>query len=122
MRSAILIDHSEIEVGGDDDQQAKEAAVEEAVAGVLGEGTSLGSVQVEDINVSLGCVRDDWEEGDPCPECGSAKISVMNLSEDRYESEGGQFNFMQKGDAMGPDTSYICGNCTTFLRYRAPNE
>lgn len=122
MKSAILLDHSQLEVSGNDEREANAEIIEEAIADVIASGENLGPIEVDDVTVALGCVRDDWEKGDPCPECGSTKISVMNLSEDRYKSEDGEFNFMQKGGAIGPDTSYICGNCTAFLRYQAVND
>lgn len=114
MRSAIVIDHGDVVVSGEEDRSEKTEAVKEAVEELLNE--NLGPIVVDDLTVTLGAHREDWEEGEPCPECGSAKISVMNLSEDRYVSEGGEFEFVKKGDALGPDTSYVCGNCVTFLK------
>lgn len=116
MRSAIVIDHGNVVVSGEEDRSEKTEAVKEAVEELLNENENLGPIVVDDLTVNLGAHREDWEEGEPCPECGSAKISVMNLSEDRYVSEGGEFEFVKKGDALGPDTSYVCGNCVTFLK------
>lgn len=122
MKSAILIDHGDVTVSGDDDRTEKAEAVEAAVEDLLDETDALGPIDIEDFAVDLGAHREDWEEGEPCPECGSENISVMNLSEDRYISEDGEFEFIKKGDAIGPDTSYICGNCVTFLKYSPAAE
>ena len=116
MRSAIIIDHGEITVSGDEDHNEKTEAVEEAVAELLRDGIDLGPIRVEEAKVDLAAVREDWEEGEPCPECGNEEVSVMNLSEDRYSSVDGEFDFRAKGDAIGPDVSHVCGSCVTFLK------
>lgn len=116
MRSAIIIDHGEVTVSGDGEHTEKTEAVEEAVTEILGEDTELGPVSVEGIKVNLGAVREDWEEGEPCPDCGSKDVSVMNVNEDRYDSSDGAFEFTKKGDALGPDVSHVCGSCVTFLK------
>lgn len=122
MKSAIVIDHGDVTVSGDDDRTEKAEAVEAAVKDLLDETDTLGPIKVRDFAVDLGAHREDWKEGEPCPECGSEEISVMNLSEDRYISENGEFEFIKKGDAIGPDTSFVCGNCVTFLKYRPTTE
>ena len=122
MRSAIVIEHGDVAVSGDEDRSEKAEAVKEAVTELLDGNEDLGPIVVDDLTVDLGAHRDGWEEGEPCPECGSTKISVMNLGEDRYVSENGEFEFVKKGDALGPDTSYVCGNCVTFLKYNPATE
>ncbi|KZX46300.1 hypothetical protein [Haloarcula sp. K1] len=122
MKSTILINHDDVMVSGDDDRTEKAKAVEAAVEDLFDETDTLGPITVENLGVNLGAQRDDWEEGEPCPECGSTIISVMNLTEDRYVSESGKFEFVKKGDAIGPDTSYVCGNCVSFLKYSPATE
>lgn len=62
-------------------------------------------------------VHENWEKGEPCPECGSEEISVMALDEDRYHSADGDYEFIRKGDAIGPGVSFICGDCLETLRH-----
>lgn len=117
MRSAIVIQHGDVTVRGEEDRSEKTKAIKKAVEDLLDESEDLGPIVVDGLTINLGAHRKDWEEGEPCPECGSTMISVMNLSEDRYVSEDGMFVFIKKGDAIGPDTSYVCGDCGTFLKY-----
>jgi len=60
--------------------------------------------------------HDDWEEGKPCPECGNDLLSVMALEEDKIKSANGKFDFIKKGDAIGPNFSILCPKCMTTLR------
>jgi predicted RNA-binding Zn-ribbon protein involved in translation (DUF1610 family) len=66
--------------------------------------------------------HDEWEPGQPCPECGNTELSVMGLDEDKYHSEDGETYFVAKGEAIGPETSWICPNCMTELRHLPISE
>lgn len=115
MKSIVLITHDEVEISDDEDHTQKEEQLEEALDEVLN-GQDFGPITTQSISVSLGAQHEDWEEGEPCPECGSTTVSVMELDEGRYISEDGDFEFMKKGDATGPSLSYVCGECVTHLK------
>ena len=64
----------------------------------------------------------EWEPGQPCPECGNTELSVMALDEDKYHSEDGETHFVAKGEAIGPETSWICPQCMTELHHLPISE
>lgn len=63
----------------------------------------------------------DWRAGDPCPHCGGTILSVMEVTENLYESvedEPGEYHleYATYGDAIGPTLSYQCSECMTDIR------
>lgn len=75
----------------------------------------LDTLPAAAIEIHRNVRRPDWERGEPCPECGHETMSVMGVEEDLYESRDGEFRYVKKGDAIGPDLSVICPECMTHL-------
>lgn len=92
-----------------DDSDATDAAALEIVQ------MALDSLTPGDIDIRHSFQHPDWERGDPCPNCGNDILSVMNIEEDYYKSERGEFSFAKKGDAFGPTVSILCPDCMTHL-------
>jgi len=57
----------------------------------------------------------EWEEGEPCPECGNDTLSVMAADEGLYRSRNGEFSYLQNDTAVGTKTSILCPKCMTTL-------
>jgi len=57
---------------------------------------------------------EDWTQGEPCPECGETRMNVVQASGEEYESERGDFEYMDH-------TPYLrmlkisCDGCDTTL-------
>jgi hypothetical protein len=63
----------------------------------------------------------DWSPGEPCPTCGGDVLSVMEATENHYESiedESGEYRleYVTYGDAIGPTLTYWCLECETVIR------
>jgi len=71
MKGAILINHDEVEVSGDDDRIEEAEVVKAAVEDFFDETDTLGPIEVKELVVGLGAYREDWEEGKSCPDCRS---------------------------------------------------
>ena len=87
----------------------------EALGTALEAGLKQTDLNTEDIGVHTGDEHDEWEPGEPCPECGSDRISVMVLSEDIEHHDHQQSEFLKKGDTLGPALSHTCAECLTHL-------
>ena len=71
----------------------------------------LSSLDPED-----GWQHDDWEPGDPCPECGTNRISVIEPREYIYTyDERGDVVQTSYGDVSGPEMNHYCKECDVLL-------
>lgn len=61
--------------------------------------------------------RSDWKRGEPCLECDNRTLSVMAANEDLYDSTDGRFQYIRRGDAIGPPLSILCPDCMTRLAH-----
>lgn len=77
--------------------------------------TAFNDLPHDAIQVHRGTRHPDWERGAPCPECGNQTMSVLAVEEDLYDSSNGEFTFVKKGDALGPQLSVLCPDCMTHL-------
>jgi hypothetical protein len=60
--------------------------------------------------------HDDWEPGDPCPECGTDRISVIEPREYYYTyDEQGDVVQTSYGDVSGPEMNHYCKECDILL-------
>lgn len=59
--------------------------------------------------------HEEWEQGNPCPECGSTDISTVIPYEDIFLSENGEFRYMDQGDYIGSPLSHMCLDCEELL-------
>jgi hypothetical protein len=62
-------------------------------------------------------IHPEWECGEPCPECDGTRISVVSPGEGIYHSKDGEFEYMDNGDLICDALSFMCINCTEFLRH-----
>ncbi|MFT4920821.1 MAG: hypothetical protein ACI8XM_000012 [Haloarculaceae archaeon] len=69
------------------------------------------------IEVAVGVSHPDWEQGNPCPECGETGLSVSETEESIYDSAEGDFQYVSGGDATGGILSVLCPNCMTSLEH-----
>lgn len=60
-------------------------------------------------------VNTNWERGEPCPECGSTEISVEVAHGEIYISEGGNFEYREKGSHIGDVGKPMCVQCEEKL-------
>jgi DNA-directed RNA polymerase subunit RPC12/RpoP len=70
----------------------------------------------------LGVTRDDWNEGDPCPSCGSRRIHALYAGSDELRSEDDELTY---ADDTGWSDNYIryqCLECFTTLDANAPAD
>lgn len=70
----------------------------------------------------LGVHRDDWEKGQPCPECGSTEIKAIYVGSDICHSENGDWEYLQSGPYDDNNIRYDCENCRTRLEANAPAD
>lgn len=71
----------------------------------------LSSLDPED-----GWQHDDWEPGDPCPECGTNRISVIEPREYIYTyDERGDVVQTSYGDVSGHEMNHYCKECDVLL-------
>lgn len=56
--------------------------------------------------------RDDWDRGDPCPECGNATMTEFELSSEMAHAD---YGFAQGGHTHGR-VEIQCNECETTLR------
>jgi hypothetical protein len=99
-----------IELSGDDPDELGEVALDEA------EGL-LDAVDLGTVDVAVGESHSDWEQGEPCPECGERGLSVLESEESIYDSQDGDFQYVSGGDATGGVLSVLCPNCMTYLEH-----
>lgn len=84
----------------------------------LGEVSQLvEAVDAADIEVAVGAGHSEWEQGQPCPDCGSSRLSVLEPEEWIYDSQDGDFQYLSGGDASGGILSVLCPNCMTYLHH-----
>lgn len=60
-------------------------------------------------------VNTNWEQGEPCPECGSTEISIEAVHEEIYISEDGDFEFKQRGVPLDSIGKPMCVECEEKL-------
>ena len=71
----------------------------------------LSSLDPED-----GWQHDDWEPGDPCPECGTNRISVIEPREYIYTyDERGDVVQTSYGDVSGPEMNHYWKECDILI-------
>jgi len=99
-----------IELPGGDSHEHEEVALEDTVA-------LLDAVDPETVDVAVGESHPDWEQGEPCPECGNHGLSVLESEESIYDSHDGDFQYVSGGDATGGILSVLCPNCMTYLEH-----
>ncbi|MFA9517017.1 hypothetical protein ACERIT_07345 [Halopenitus sp. H-Gu1] len=58
--------------------------------------------------------RDDWEPGQPCPECGTSHLHEMHLNEECAIHHDGSSAFSAALDRLGT-VEYWCPECETVL-------
>lgn len=75
----------------------------------------LAAIPSDALEIRQSTHHPDWEHGEPCPECENDVLSVMSVDEDIYASVDGEFEFREKGDALGPELSVLCPECMTHL-------
>jgi ribosomal protein S27E len=112
MKSIIVIEHDHDEI--------------DAVASLLESLRADAEAQLDRIDavVKLAEKHPDWGRGKPCPECGNITLSCMRAEEDIYVSEGGEFTYVDSGDAIGPVLNVVCPECdnlTTLEQTPVPN-
>jgi hypothetical protein len=115
MKAIIMIEQDELSFPDKDAWRETEQGIEEQLRDLLGNQEKVSALDVDTLSLSLDGEHTDWEKGEPCPECGSNVISVMQVKEERFSSEGGEFEFKKYGDAVGPEFSIVCGECVTRL-------
>lgn len=60
--------------------------------------------------------HEDWQPGDPCPECGGEEVSVIKPREYVYTyDDEGLVTDSRLGEASGPAMNHHCTNCFTTL-------
>lgn len=59
--------------------------------------------------------KTDWEQGEPCPECGGTEISVQHEIEEIYYSNDGEFEFQKNGPWSGGISHPLCLDCEEKL-------
>lgn len=70
----------------------------------------------EALHIAAVSQESNWEPGEPCPECGNARLSAMGVEEDTVISKDGDCEFAGKGDAIGGYLDFLCPECMTRLR------
>lgn len=63
----------------------------------------------------------DWTPGEPCPNCGGTRISIMEATEHLYESvedKPGEYHleYSKSGEAISPMLNYLCLDCERLIR------
>lgn len=90
-----------VEADSIDDETDLEETVKDALPG--------------DVTVLTTTIHDDWETGDPCPECGNTRMSVLVPVEDIFRSDDGDFTYQKHGDFVGDILSVRCLECEATL-------
>lgn len=70
----------------------------------------------EELNVNPDYQHPDWGKGEPCPECGEAKVSDLSAGDEVYLSKDGHYEYCKQGEAHGETSSILCMNCLTVLK------
>jgi hypothetical protein len=78
----------------------------------------LSSLEPDD-----GWRYDGWEPGDPCPECGTNRLSVIEPREYlyTYDEQGGVVE-TSYGDCSGPVMNHWCKECDMLLSRHPATE
>lgn len=77
----------------------------------------LEEIDLANVEVGVGASHPGWEHGEPCPECGETRLSVLETEESIYDSQAGSFQYVSGGDATGGILSVLCPNCMTSLEH-----
>ena len=65
--------------------------------------------------------HDDWQPGDPCPECEHEFMYVVQASNETYQHANGEYEHVDWG-AYREDMKVTCKDCgTVLLRHPAMN-
>jgi hypothetical protein len=99
-----------IEPTGDGARAHAELVLDDAVG-------LLDAVDPTTVDVAVGESHPGWEQGEPCPECGSRGLSVLEPEESIYDSQDGDLQYVSGGDATGGILSVLCPNCMTYLEH-----
>ena len=68
------------------------------------------------VNVESGSQRNDWEPGEPCPECGANRISVIEPREFIYTyDDNGDVVGSAPGEVNGSELDHYCKECDILL-------
>ena len=62
--------------------------------------------------------RDDWEPGQPCPECGATHLHETHLNEECAVHQDGKSQYSGSVDRLGT-VEYWCPECESVLYRRA---
>lgn len=74
------------------------------------------SNKLSSLDVEAGSQRENWEPGDPCSECGSTRLSVINTREMLYDyNDNGDVVGTAPGEVNGPELDHFCRECETIL-------
>lgn len=73
---------------------------------------------VSGVTVTEHAADTGWTQGEPCPDCGGVRISVLSPTETIYHSAGGEFEFLKSGDYIGDAISFMCMECEEVLQER----
>jgi hypothetical protein len=99
-----------IEPTGDNPHESEDVGLDDPVG-------ILDAVDPAAVDVTVGESHPDWEQGEPCPECGSRGLSILETEESIYDSQDGDFQYVSGGDATGGILSVLCPNCMTYLEH-----
>lgn len=73
------------------------------------------SNETSGLTINPGSSNDDWDFGDPCPNCGGEHMSTMTPVEEIYRSSEGEFTYLDRGDFVGDTLNVICMGCDEEL-------
>lgn len=74
------------------------------------------SNMLSSLSVESGSQRSDWEPGEPCPECGTNRISVVEPREFIYTYDGnGDVVGSAPGEVNGSELDHYCKECDILL-------
>lgn len=99
----------------------EDSTVEE-LKGVLEEISEIEKQHLVNVNVEAArYTHDDWNQGDPCPCCGSEYFHVEEITYSYYVADGDQITYQERADGVGEQLAVMCDNpeCTEQL-YRSP--
>jgi hypothetical protein len=77
----------------------------------------LDQVDDDEVKIRQSITYPNWSRGDPCPECGSSELAIMELREATYISSESEFEFDHLTNNTGPQLSIVCKECQTHLSH-----
>lgn len=75
----------------------------------------LSAQEGHKLNLTGDGLLNTWKQGEPCPNCGSKKISGMSPTEDYYYSANGEMEVGEPGNWVGDTSDYFCPSCELEL-------